>query len=78
MREVFHIGKQRVAGFLSPEPVQGAVGQDAVEQHGQFLRGFVAVMLRQFQHAVLHDVQGGLLVADVVNRTFERSFLHAF
>ena len=76
--EVGQIRKQGVAGLLPAEPVQGAVGQDPLEQHGQFGQRLVAVVLGQLHHAVLDDVQGGFLVANVVDRALESPFLDAF
>jgi hypothetical protein len=78
MCEVAHIGKQRISSFLPSKPVQCAVGQDPVEQHGQLCNWLVAVMLCQFHHAVLHDIQGRFFVADVINRALESSFFYAF
>ena len=69
--------EQRIVRFLAPKPVQCAVGQDAVKQHGQFIGGFVAVMRGQLHHAVLHDVQGRFLIADVVERALKGSLFNA-
>jgi hypothetical protein len=35
-------------------------------------------VLGQLDHAVLHDVQGGLLVAHVENRALEGALFHVF
>ena len=70
--------EQRIVRFLAPKPVQCAVGQDAVKQHGQFIGGFVAVMRGQLHHAVLHDVQGRFFIAYVVERALEGAFFDAF
>jgi hypothetical protein len=61
--KVTHVGKQGVAGLLSAEPVQDAVGQDALEKHRQLGDGLVAVVFRQLHHAVLDDVQRRFVVA---------------
>ena len=76
--KVAEVAEQGVACFLAPKPVQGAVRENALKQHGQLGCRLVAVVLGQAQHAVLHDVQSGLLVAHVVKRAFVRSFFHAF
>ena len=72
-----YVGKERIACFLPPEPVQGAVGQDAVKQHGQLLGRFIPVVVAEFEHAVLDDVQRGLLITHLINRAFESAFVHA-
>jgi hypothetical protein len=64
-------------GFLPAKPVQSAIRQDALEEHGQFFHGFVTVVFRQLHHAVLHYVQCRLVVADVINRSLESAFFHA-
>ena len=35
-------------------------------------------MLSKLDHAVLNDVQRGVLIADVIDAAFERAFFHAF
>ena len=64
--------------FLPAKPVQRAVGQDAVKQHGQFRDRLVAIVLGQLEHAVLDDIQGRFFVTDVVERALESTFFHAF
>ena len=75
--KVAQAGEQGIARLLPAEPVQRAVGQNALEQHGQFARRFVAVMFGQLEHAVLDDVQGRFLVANVVQRALEGTLVHA-
>ena len=75
--EVAHARKQCIACLLAPEPVQRAVGQDALEEHGQLVRRLVAVVLGQARHAVLHDIQGRFLIAHMVQRALEGALFHA-
>jgi hypothetical protein len=72
-----HVGEQGIARLLAAEPVQRAVGQDALEQHGQLFRRLVPIVLGQLDHAVLHDVQGGLRRARG-NRALEGALFHVF
>ena len=37
----------------------------------------MAVMLGQLHHAFLHDIEGRFLIANMVDRAFEGSFLNA-
>ena len=76
--EVAHARKQCIARLLAAKPVQGAVGKNPLEQHGQFARRFVPVMLGQLEHAVLHDVERRFLVANVVDRALECALFYAF
>ena len=73
-----HIGKQCIVGFLAAKPVKGAIGQNPVKQHGQLFHGFVPVVLSQFHHAFLNDVQRRFFVAHMVDRPFEGALFHAF
>lgn len=65
-------------GLLSAKPIQRAVAENPLEQHRQFARGFVSVVMRQLHHAVLNDVQCRFLVAHMKVRALERSFFDAF
>ena len=62
----------------SVKEVQRAIGQDAMKEHGQLCGGLVAIVLCEFEHAVLHDIEGRFLVTDVVDGAFKRTFFHAF
>ena len=62
---------------MSPEPIKRAIGQNALEQHGQFGHGLVAIVFGQFDHAVLDNIQGSVFVSNVINAAFERTFLDA-
>ena len=74
---IAEIGEQSRAGFAPSKPVQGGVGQDAMEQHGQFGCWFICVVFGQLHHAVLHDVQSSLFISHVIERTLERAFFDA-
>ena len=76
--KVAHARKQGVARLLAAKPVQRAVRENALKQHGQFARGLVSVMLGQLEHAVLNDVQGRFLIADVVDRALESALFYTF
>ncbi len=76
--EVSEIAEQGIAGFLSPKPIEHRVGQDSLEQHGEFRDGLVSVAVTQLDHAVLEDVQCRILIPNVVVGTFERLFFHVF
>jgi hypothetical protein len=67
-------GPQR-ANLEPPERVPDGVLQDALEQRRQFLGGAGAVALRQLEHAVLHDVQRAVPVAQGEQRLLERAAL---
>lgn len=73
-----HIGKQGIVGFLAPEPIKGAVGQYPVKQHGELFGRFVAIVLCQFHHALLNDIQRRFVIAHMVHRPFEGALFHAF
>jgi len=66
-----------VFGLLPPEPIEGRVGENALEQQGEFGDTFVAVMLTKFHHAVLNNIKRGFLVSHMVERAFEGSFFNA-
>ena len=76
--EIAQVRKQGVARLLAAEPVQRAVRQDALEQHGQLFDRLMAVVLHQLHHAVLDDIQCRFVIAHVVNRTLERALFDAF
>lgn len=65
-------------GFLFAKPIQRAVAQNALKQHGQLGGGLVAVVVGQFHHAVLHDVKCRFLIANVVIRALERALFNVF
>jgi len=69
--------KRALRVFLPTEPVERAIRQDPLEQHRQFVGRLVPVVLSQLHHAVLHDVQGGLLVAHVIDRALESPLFDA-
>ena len=75
--EVTHVREQRIVRLLAAEPIQGAVGKDALKEHRQLVGRFVPIVLGQSHHAVLHDVQGRFLVANVVQRALEGTLVHA-
>ncbi len=67
-----------------PRPGAGAairvadgILQDALKQWSQFLGRPVAIFLGKPHHAVLHDIEGGFLVAHGENRLFEGAPLDA-
>ena len=64
--------------LLTSEPVQRAVRENALEEHGQLIDGLVPIVLGQLEHAVLHDIQGGLLIADVKIAALECALFYAF
>ena len=76
--EVAHARKQCIAGFLTPKPVQRAVGQDPLVQHGELVGRFVTVVFGQLEHAVLHDVQRRFLIANMVERALEGALFYTF
>jgi hypothetical protein len=47
--------------------------KDALKKHRELGDRFVRVFLRQFEHRVLDDVEGGILVAHGEHRLLERS-----
>ena len=49
-----------------------------MKQHGQLLRRLVAVVLAEFEHTVLHDVQGCFLVAYMKPSALESTLFNAF
>jgi len=75
--KLVEIGEQGVFGLLPSEPIEGRVGENALKQHGQLGDAFVAVMLAQLHHAVLNNIERGLLVPHMVERAFEGSFFNA-
>ena len=56
---------------------RSGIGQDALKQHGQLGHGFVAVVFCQFHHAVLHDVQGSLVVPHLKEAALESPLFDA-
>ena len=77
MTQVAEVGEQGAACFSSAKPVQRRVGEDPLKQHWQFLRRFFSVMLCQFHHAVLNDVERGFIIPDMVERAFEGTLFYA-
>jgi hypothetical protein len=63
---------------LAPEPVQSAIGQDTLKQHGELSGWLVSIVLGQLHHAVLNNVKRGLVVPNMVESSFERPFFNAF
>jgi hypothetical protein len=49
--------ENRALRVFGAKPVQCAVGQNALEQHGQLGDGLVTVVFGQLHHAVLNNVQ---------------------
>ena len=72
------MGKDGFLRFLAAKPVQRAVRENALEQHGKLFNRLVPIVLGQFEHAVLHDVQGCILVTDVEKAALECALFYAF
>lgn len=49
-----------------------------MKQHRQLFGGFIAVVLAEFHHAVLHDVEGGFLIANMKPCALKSTFFDAF
>src|SRR6185436_8818995 len=65
------------AHLLAPIPVADRVLHDAMEEQRQLGRRALAVLLREAQHRVLHDVERRFLVAHGKHGLLERSALDA-
>ena len=72
------VREECVVRLLAPEPVQRAIGQNAMKQHGELFNGLVPVVLSQLHHAFLNNIQCRFIVAHVVHGPFERALFHAF
>ena len=77
MAEIVVIAEQCVPGFLSAKPVERGVGQNTLEKHRQFLGRLCSVMLDQFHHAVLNDVQRRFFISDMVERPLVSALFNA-
>jgi len=73
--EVRQIDHDAAANALTAEVVHRGVGQDALEQHRPFFRWPVDIALREPNHAVLHDIERGLIVAHHVGGALEGAAL---
>ena len=69
-------GEQRRPGrthLLTPKVIVNRVLQDALEQHRQFFGRLSSVLLGEFEHRILDDVERRILVADGEERLLERA-----
>ena len=76
--KIVQVGEVRPVRLLTAKPVNGAVGEDALKQHGQLFSFLMAVVLHQLHHAVLDDIQSGFLIAYVVQAALECPFFNVF
>ena len=66
-----------VANFLAPEMIANGILQDSLEQQWKLCGWLVAIILCQFNHGFLHDIQRRLFVAYGVGRMLEGAALDA-